>query len=110
MLDKYPGSIDQPFAVPFVHRLRFTQDVLGQESHVLADVLHPSDGRKARVQFWIDENLLAQRPDLRPWVGSFAQRFAEQVEVLEAVQVVSGGEAVKNDLHLLEQMLTVFEA
>src|SRR5262245_57174243 len=100
MLDKYPGSIDQPFAVPFVHRLRFTQDVLGQDRHVLADVFHTSEGRKPRVQFWIDENLLAQRPDLRTWVGSFARTFAEQVDVLEAVQVVPGGEAVKNDIHL----------
>jgi 3-dehydroquinate synthase len=110
MLDKYPGSIDQPFAVPFVHRLRFTRDVLGPDRHVLADLLHPSDGRKARVQFWMDENLLTQRPALRPWVGSFAQTFAERVEVLEAVQVVLGGEAVKNDVRLLEQMLKALEA
>jgi 3-dehydroquinate synthase len=110
MLDEHPGRIDQPFAVPFVHRLRFTRDVLGQDRHVLADVVHPSDGRKARVQFWVDENLLAQRPDLRPWVGAFAETFAGRAEVLKAVQVVPGGEAVKNDIQLLEQMLKVFEA
>ena len=110
MQDKDPGSIDQPFAVPFVHRLRFTQDVLGQDRHVLAAVLPPSDGRKARAQFWVDKNLLAQRPDLRPWVGSFARTFAERVEVLEPVQVVPGGEAVKNDICLLEPMLKALEA
>src|SRR5262245_23597169 len=110
MLAEHPARIDQPFAVPFVHRLRFTQDVLGQDGHVLADVLHPSDGRKPRVQFWVDENLLAGRPDLRAWVGSFAERFAGRALVLDAVEVVPGGEAVKNDIHLLEQMLQVFEA
>ena len=76
MLDDYPDSIDQPFAVPFVHRLRFTRDVLGPDRDALAAVLAPSGGRKARVQFWVDEHLLARRPDLRCWVGSFAKDFA----------------------------------
>jgi 3-dehydroquinate synthase len=110
MLDEHPGTIDRPFAVPFVHRLRFTRDLLGPDGHVLADVLHASDGRTARVQFWVDEHLLAHRPDLRPWVGSFAAAFAGRFEVLDAVQVVPGGEAIKNDVRVLEQMLRVFEA
>jgi 3-dehydroquinate synthase len=110
MLDDYPGSIDQPFAVPFVHRLRFTRDVLGPDSPALAAVLPPSGGRKARVQFWVDEHLLAGRPDLRSWIGSFGETFAGSLEVLDPVQVVPGGEAIKNDTRLLEQMLRVFEA
>ncbi len=110
MLGQYPGDIDQPFVVPLVHRLRFTRDVLGPDRPVLADVLHADEGRPARVQFWTDENLLAQRPDLRPWVGSFAQSVAGRLEVLPALQVVPGGEAVKNDIHILERMLKVFEA
>src|SRR4051794_12322899 len=107
MLDEYPNSIDQPFAVPFVHRLRFTRDVLGPDSHVLADVLPSSGGRKARVQFWVDEHLLAVRPDLRCWVGSFAETYAASLEVLDSIQVVPGGEAIKNDTRLLEQILRV---
>jgi 3-dehydroquinate synthase len=110
MLDEHPGAIDRPFAVPFVHRLRFTQDVLGQDRQVLADVLHAAHGRKARVQFWIDENLLARRPDLRAWVRSFAKAFAGRLDVLKAAQVVPGGEAVKNDIQLLERVLQVLEA
>jgi hypothetical protein len=69
MLDEHPDRIDVPFAVPFMHRLRFTQDVLGPDRHVLADLLHASGSRKARVQLWVDESLLARRPDLRPWAG-----------------------------------------
>jgi 3-dehydroquinate synthase len=110
MLDAHPASIDQPFAVPFVHRLRFTHDVLGPDRGVLADVLHPSGGRTARVQFWADENLLSQRPELGPWVRSFGEAFADRLDVLGTVQVVPGGEAIKNDIHLLERMLKVFEA
>jgi 3-dehydroquinate synthase len=109
MLDD-PTSIDQLFAVPFVHRLRFTRDVLGPDQDVLAAVLASSGGRMARVQFWLDEHLLVSRPDLRCWVHSFAETFAESIEVLDDVQVVPGGEAIKNDTRLLEQILRVFEA
>src|SRR5215831_11683609 len=110
MLDDHKGSIDQPFAVPFVHRLRFTRDVLGRDRDALAAVLASSGGRKARVQFWVDGHLLARRPDLRSFVGSFAETYASTLEVLDAVQVAPGGEAIKNDTRLLEQMLRAFEA
>jgi 3-dehydroquinate synthase len=110
MFDNSPDSIDQPFAVPFVHRLRFTRDVLGLDQHVLADVLAPSGGRKARVQFWVDQHLLAVRPEIPSWVSSFAETNASSLDVLDNVQVVPGGEAIKNDTRLLEQILRVFES
>lgn len=102
--------IDQPFVVPFVHRLRFTEDVFAKDRDVLADVLLSSTGLIPRVQFWCDENLLEQRPELRHLIRSFATDFAHRVHVLEPIQVVPGGEAVKNDVHVLERMLKVFEA
>ena len=41
--------IDVAFSVPFVHRLRFTGDVLEHEQHVLVDLLEGSgDGPAAR--------------------------------------------------------------
>src|SRR5262249_24322621 len=97
MFDDYTDSIDRPFVVPFVHRLRFTRDGLGADRDALAAVLASSGGRKARVQFWVDEHLLAARPDLRSFVGSFAETYASDLEVLDAVQVAPGGEAIKND-------------
>src|SRR5947199_194600 len=33
---------NESFAIPFVYRLRFTDDVLGDHQHVLLDVLEPS--------------------------------------------------------------------
>lgn len=110
MLDPRSDCIDQPFAVPFVHRLRFTADVFGDDRAVLADVLHASAGRTPRVQFWADENVLTSRPELRDRIAAFAAAYADRVEVLETVQVVPGGEGVKNDIHILERMLKVFEA
>jgi 3-dehydroquinate synthase len=105
-----PQSIDVPFAVPFVHRLRFTQDVLGAERNVLLDLLEPSGDRAPRVQFWLDEHVAAARPDLRARLESLAADNPGRIRQAGNVQIVGGGEATKNDIHVLERMLKVFNA
>ena len=52
------------FNVPFVHRLRFTQDVFGEDQHVLKALLESSDEQPARVQFWVDQNVADGTPQL----------------------------------------------
>lgn len=103
-------SLDVPFAVPFVHRVRFTRDVLGADADVLWEVLEPSEGRPPRVQFWVDECLAAARPDLPARLKELARSRQDRLALAGKVQVVPGGEACKNDVHILERMLKVFHA
>ena len=70
------ASIDVPFAVPFVQRLRFTRDVLGADRHVLAELLEPAEGQVSRVQFWLDANVAAAHPELPGKIHGFAAEFA----------------------------------
>src|SRR5438034_10028358 len=102
--------IDVPFAVPFVHRLRFTTDVLGVEQDVLLDVLEKSGPNPARVQFWLDGHVAAAQPDLAGRLIAFAEAQSEQLVQAGDIQIVAGGEAIKNDIHVLERMLSIFEA
>ncbi len=104
----HSGSADVDFAVAFRHRLRFTEDVLGSDSQILADLLESSESRIPRVQFWLDEHVADANPDLKQRLYAFARRHAERFQVIGNLQVVTGGEAVKNDVHLLERMLKVF--
>jgi 3-dehydroquinate synthase len=99
-----------PFAPSFVHRLYFTDDLLGDDRDVLAEVLAPSEGRPARVQFWLDEHVATAQPDLKQRLRAFASGYPGRIERAGNVQVVPGGEAVKNDIHILERMLKVFHA
>jgi 3-dehydroquinate synthase len=101
---------DVSFAPSFVHRLYFTTDLLGDDRDVLADVLQPSEGRPARVQFWLDEHVAKALPELKQRLRSFATAYPGRIERAGNVQVVPGGEAVKNDIHILERMLKVFHA
>ncbi len=113
MSDRPPSEkLDIPFAATFTHRLRFTRDVLGDamgsDAKVLAEVLQPSEGRPARVQFWMDECVAAAQPDLKHRLARFAKTHAPKIELAGNVQSVPGGEAIKNDIHILERMLKVF--
>lgn len=115
------GNRDISFAVPCVHRLRFTHDVFGTDQHVLADVLEasrdepgegsqPSPVQVPRVQFWLDECLAEARPDIKTRIRGFCRRYRDRITLVGNVQLVPGGEAVKNDIHILERMLKVFHA
>ena len=101
------SCVDVDFTVAFTHRLRFTGDVLGADSDVLADLLESSESRTPRVQFWIDEHVAGANPDLRQRLHSFARRNNHRFQVVGNPQTVPGGEAVKNDVHVLERMLKV---
>lgn len=99
---------DVDFAVQFRHRLRLTHDVLGRETEVLADLLEPSGDQLPRVQFWLDEAVFQANPDLKQQLSAFGRRYADRLQVVGQPQLVPGGEAVKNDVHLIERMLKVF--
>ncbi|MFN5196817.1 MAG: 3-dehydroquinate synthase [Planctomyces sp.] len=100
-------SLNVPFSVSWEHRLRFTEDVFGADSAVLADLLQASEERIPRVQFWLDEHVASANPDLRQRLHAFGRRHAGRFLTCGAPQLVPGGEAIKNDVHILERMLKV---
>lgn len=107
-----PESADRDvrFAVPFVHRLRFTDDVLSGDQQTLVDLLEPTGQGPTRVQFWLDEGLAHACPDLTDKLKALADARPERLRRAGNVQLVPGGEAIKNDIHILERMLKVFHA
>lgn len=105
-----PTRPEVSFAPAFVHRLHFTGDVLGADQEVLAGVLEPSGDQPTRVQFWLDEHVANAQPELRDRLRGFARAHDGRIKLAGNVQVVEGGEAVKNDIHILERMLKVFNA
>lgn len=110
MTDCVSSGVDAAFSVPFVHRLRFTNDVFGSDQSVLANLLEPSGDRAARVQFWLDEQVAVALPQLTARIRKFATTHSERVTMPGNVQVVPGGEAVKNDIHIVERMLKCIKA
>jgi 3-dehydroquinate synthase len=104
------GLIDVDFAVPFKHRLRFTNDVLGADAATLVNLFEAAEGQAARVQFWIDAAVAEAQPDLQHRIHALARKFKSRITLAGNIQLVPGGEDVKNDVHILEQMLKVINA
>jgi len=101
------NAIDVDFNVPLKHQLRFTRNVLADDRHVLADLLQDSNGQRPRVQFWIDANLAATRPELHTQLCDFSSEYSERFTLMGMPQTVESGESVKNDIHILERILGV---
>jgi 3-dehydroquinate synthase len=98
---------DIDFAVPQVHRLRFTHDCFGDDFPELLELLQPSSHGVARVQVWIDQGLVAWSAALPSLV---AQRLEAStgVELVGPVETLPGGEVVKNDTAFVDRLLTSF--
>jgi 3-dehydroquinate synthase len=110
MSDMHASGCDVPFVVPFVHRLRFTDDVLGHDQQVLARLLEPSGDEPARVQFWLDAHIARAVPQLKPRIREFVAAHRDRIVMPGNIQTVPGGEPVKNDIHILERMLKCIHA
>lgn len=101
---------DVVFQVPFVHRLRFTRDLLGADQQVLLDLLEPSGDEPPRVQFWMDQHVADAVPELKGRIRAFAKAHSDRVSMPGNIQVCPGGEEVKNDIHIIERMLKCINA
>ncbi len=99
-----PGSdLRETFAVPFRHRLLFTDDVFGADRAALAGVLEPSGDLAPKVQFWIDGHVAA-RPEVRTQIEDFVRTCGDRLRPAGMFECV-GGEAVKNDWAHVERFL-----
>ena len=107
-MDQHLDQFSVDFSVPFVHRLRFTSDVFGTDQNVLTALLESSDENPARVQFWVDQNVADGGGQLVERIKQFANAHPETIERVGSIQFVPGGEEIKNDIHVLERMLKVF--
>lgn len=108
MLMKSSDSIDISFSLPLVQRLRFTNDVFGDDAQVLIDLLEPSGDSPARVQIWLDQHVADANPTLAQRVSATLQGSASQVLLTQPPQTLVGGEACKNDPAIIDRLLHNF--
>lgn len=111
MLD-FPGQsdglarFDIEFSVPMVHRLRFTEDCFGAEFSVVSDLIERSGSARTRVQVWMDDGLLTWDPELATKVEQQLAKLDRSVEQVGPVLRLPGGEDVKNEPQLVENVLS----
>ena len=62
------------------------------------------------MQFWLDANVAAAQSDLVDKIRDFAAELAHRVTLAGPPRIVPAGEAVKNDIHGVQPMLSEFHA
>ena len=94
-------SIDIPFSVPFKHRLRVTDQIAGSDFDVLTDLLVDSDSAAFARVFLVGEAAVGDR------VTELQNRLQQcgQVDLVAPAEIVSGGEAIKNNELILRMLL-----
>ena len=97
-------SIHQSITVGFEYDVIFTRDVFAEDNPSLVGVF--GEG-KSRVVFYVDDGLVAHWPKLAHSITDWCARHAESIELAAPVQLVPGGERIKNDLDILDRFGTL---
>lgn len=102
------GSMDLPFVVPQTFRLRFTDDILGDDRYALVDLLEPSGDVPPKVAVYIDEALPRADFTVIPRLSALFSDVENRVSLVDAPVVVAGGESCKNDPGIVDSLLENF--
>lgn len=97
---------DIDFAVPFRHRLRFTDDVFGGDSHVLLNLLEPV-GERVRVMTLLDDGLVQADSGLTDRIAAVWKQGG-YVHPTGPPVLVTGGEASKHASETIQRLLAHF--
>ncbi|QGZ37848.1 3-dehydroquinate synthase [Pseudoduganella flava] len=88
--------IDQQFEVRYDYPVCFTRDAFAPGNPVLADLLRPPSGGRARLLVAVDDGVANALPGLCDAIEAYAETHAETVELACPPWAVRGGEAAKN--------------
>jgi 3-dehydroquinate synthase len=99
-------TIAQRLTVTWDFPVTFTHGLFRPASRILVDTLCRLDEQRLhRAMVFIDGRVAAARPDLVDEVKAYFTAFPGQIELAVAPQVVPGGEAIKNDLSIVESFM-----
>jgi 3-dehydroquinate synthase len=102
-------SLDISFSVPFVHRLRETNDLGGDCFGELVELLHldRDEDSKPRVLVWIESSLVDSAESARSLVEKLSS--LANIELVRPPIALEGGEGVKNTPSTVESLLEHIE-
>jgi 3-dehydroquinate synthase len=97
-------KLDTTLSVNWDIKVRFTNDSFAPDNRDLLEVLEASAGRPARCLVYLDQGVAAADPGLSRRIHAwFNAQGPERVQLAAVPRQVSGGEAIKNGLEIVEQ-------
>ncbi len=103
-----PDVYHQRFSVPFHYPVYFTRDLFDPDNRTFLDaVTRLEPHRRHRLIVVIDQGVAACRPNLEADLRGYVDASAAQMTLAAPPSVVPGGEAIKNDPELLQNLLAL---
>ena len=96
--------IDAAFTMDYVHRLRFTSDVLDPANPVLREVLAKTEDSPGRPVVVVDQGVAEAWPGLCERIDDYVIDALDWMTLAAPVQIVPGGETCKNDWSVYESV------
>ena len=113
MLDTPSNAIGdvrvQSFDISYEYPVVFTRDAFSSGNRSLIDALSRREADKLhRCGIFVDEGVLAARPDLADQISTYASFHAKHLKIVSKVVPVLGGERCKNDPDMISGLLKKF--
>ena len=100
---KSSHTVSQRISVEWQFPVVFTHHLFAPGNPVLADTLDRlGEGRRHRALVYLDGNVASALPALVAQVREYFAAYEARLQLADEVQVIPGGEPVKNDLSLVE--------
>lgn len=103
----YNVAHDAVFSCEFIHRLRFTGDVFAPGNDTLRQILSEGSRSYSNVAVFVDANFARTRLNLSRQINDYFKKFLP--ENSPKVQVVPGGEQIKNTQENFQRILDFLE-
>lgn len=98
------GIYEQSFDVSYQYPVAFTEDLFNPRNPLLRQILERAGTKKHRVLTCIDSGVFAAWPQLPKMIKRFSQAHPDLMECVGEPVIITGGEASKNNPHLLAQL------
>ncbi|MGB0646159.1 MAG: 3-dehydroquinate synthase [Bradymonadia bacterium] len=95
---------EQRFDVSYNYPVAFTEDLFNPGNPLLCEILKRAGTKRHRVLTCIDSGVFAAWPHLPKMVQDFAHAHPTLMECIGEPVIITGGEASKNNPHLLAQL------
>ncbi len=100
-----PMVYRQKFTVSYDYPVYFTERLFEPTNHVLLEtVTRLEPERRHRCLAFVDDGLLAARPELANAIAAYAAHHGGSLELVAPPIAVPGGEGIKTDLYFVESM------
>jgi 3-dehydroquinate synthase len=100
-----PVTYLQQFAVRFEYPVCFTRGLFAVDNRLFADTLARCEPhRRHRFMAFVDAGLAAASPSLAAEIATYAEHYAQQLQLAASVAIIPGGESCKNDPMLVERL------